>query len=181
MSTDERAAPAQFEEFETTAMLADGTALRVRPIGPEDDFLLRDIAGHMVPEDLRLRFFMPVKNLSAAILERLSHFDRAREMALVAQLEDDGTALGAARFVAEPDARRAEYAIGVRSDWHGRGLGHLLTDRLIAVARRRGLDELYGDVMHENEAMLAMCRSLGFAVEAHPDDATLYRVRKRLR
>ncbi|HEX2150581.1 MAG TPA: GNAT family N-acetyltransferase, partial [Stellaceae bacterium] len=91
-----------------------------------------------------------------------------------------GTVLGIARYFADPDRLRAEYAVAVRSDWKGRGIGYVLMQRLIEIARQYGIGELVGDVLRENEPMLAMCRELGFAIRADPNDAALVRVRKKL-
>jgi acetyltransferase len=168
------------KELEGTAVLPDRTIVKLRPIRPEDEPLLQEIATHMSLDDLRLRFFTPIRRLTHELAARLSQLDYDREMALVALTEDGGTALGVARFAADPDNRRAEYAIGLRSDWKGRGLGHLLMTRLMEVAARRGIGELDGDVLRENDTMLQVCRDLGFAVGRHPDDAELVRVSKRL-
>jgi acetyltransferase len=158
--------------------LRDGSTITVRPAQPEDEPLLHDLAAHMSAEDLRLRFFTPVRGLSHAVAARLTQIDYDREMALIA--ERDGTALGIAHFFADPDRLAAEYAIAVRHDWHGRGVGFLLMNRLIAVARQYGIGELVGEVLRENAPMLAMCRELGFTEAADPDDPKLLRVRKRL-
>ncbi|MBV8507063.1 MAG: GNAT family N-acetyltransferase [Alphaproteobacteria bacterium] len=164
--------------LERTEGLRDGTALRVRPLRPEDEPLLHDLAGHMSAEDLRLRFFTPVRGLTHAVAARLSQLDYDREMALLAERE--GTALGVAHFFADPDRLRAEYAIAIRSDWKGRGVGFLLMTRLIAIARQWGIGELVGEVMRENEPMLQMCRELGFVITADLSDPPLLLVRKRL-
>ncbi|HEX3537293.1 MAG TPA: GNAT family N-acetyltransferase [Stellaceae bacterium] len=164
--------------LETTERLRDGTEVKLRPLRAEDEPLLQDLAAHMSAEDLRLRFFAAVRGLSHAIAERLAHIDYDRAMALLA--EKDGVALGVARFHAEPDRRRAEYAIAVRSDWKGRGLGHLLMTRLIAVAQEWRIGELVGQVLWENQRMLALCRELGFSIHSDPSDATLADVSKVL-
>jgi acetyltransferase len=91
-----------------------------------------------------------------------------------------GAVLGVVHHFADPDRLSAEYAIAVRSDWHGHGVGYLLMNRIIEVARQYGIGELTGEVLHENRAMLAMCRELGFALAADPDDPSLVRVTKRL-
>ena len=164
--------------LESTERLRDGTEVQLRPLRPQDEPLLQDLAAHMTAEDLRLRFFAAVRGLSHAVAAKLSHVDYDRAMALLA--EKDGAALGVARFHAEPDRRRAEYAVAVRSDWKGRGLGYLLMTRLIAAARQSGVVELVGEVLPENKRMLAMCRELGFAIAADPDDPNLIQVRKAL-
>ena len=150
----------------------------MRPVRPEDEPLLHDLAAHMSPEDLRLRFFTPVRGLTHAVAARLTQIDYDREMALLAQ--HDGAALGIAHFFADPDRQSAEYAIAVRSDWQGRGVGYLLMTRLIDIARQRGIGELVGEVLRENGPMLEMCRALGFAITSDPDDEAVVRVRKPL-
>jgi acetyltransferase len=167
-------------EFESGQALKDGTQLLLRPVRPEDEPVLQDLASRMNPEDLRLRFFTPLKVLPHALAARLSQIDYDREMALIARRADDGMALGVVRFSADPDNRRAEFAIALRSDWKGRGLGHLLMTRIIDIARRRGLAEIFGDVLRENEPMLTLARALGFVVSDHPDDPQLVRVARQV-
>ncbi len=167
-------------ELESRETLRDGTALLLRPVRPEDEPALQDLALHMKPDDLRLRFFTPMKTLPHALAARLSQIDYDREMALVARLDGDGPALGVARFSSDPDRTAAEFAVALRSDWKGRGLGFLLMSRIIDIARRRGIGEIIGDVLHENAPMLKLSQSLGFRLTTHPDDPELVRVRKVL-
>lgn len=170
------------KELESRASLSDGTALLLRPIRPEDEPLIQDIVRHMDPADLRLRFFTSVRiPLTHQFAARLSQLDYDREMALLALTEADGTALGAARFAADPDGATAEFAIGLRSDWQGRGLGALLMRRITDVATARGIGELSGDVLRENEPMLQLCHALGFTFAPHADDPAVVRVVKSLR
>ena len=78
---------------------------------------------------------------------------------------DAGDILGVARMIADPNNERAEFALMVRSDWHGRALGFKLMQTLISCADRRGIGTIYGDVLRENSTMLQMARELGFKVE----------------
>ncbi|HTV87590.1 MAG TPA: bifunctional acetate--CoA ligase family protein/GNAT family N-acetyltransferase, partial [Stellaceae bacterium] len=166
-------------ELESTQTSRDGTVVQVRPIRPEDEPLLHDLAAHMTPADFRLRFFAPARGLSHALAARLTQIDYDREMALLAL--HDGALLGVGRISADPDFERAEFAIAVRSDWQHRGIGHLLMTRIIDVAGRRGIGELIGEVMRENRAMLQMCSELGFTTSADPSDPMLLHVQRRVR
>jgi acetyltransferase len=166
------------QHLATRERLRDGTAVELRPLRPEDEPLLHDLAAHMSAKDLRLRFFTPVRGLTHAVAARLSQLDYDRELAMLA--ECDGVALGVVHFFADPDNRRAEYAIGVRSDWQGRGIGYLLMSRIIEIARQRGIGELVGEVLRENAAMLQMCRELGFTIARDPSDPALIAVAKTL-
>ena len=170
--------PSAFDRAALWERLRDGTALRIRPLRAEDEPILHDIVAHMSQEDLRLRFFTPVKALTNAVAARLAQLDPDRELALLA--ERDGMALAVVHLFADPDKLRAEFAIAVRSDWQGRGVGYRLMTRLIDIARERGIGELVGEVLRENEPMLQMCRKLGFAFAPDPTDLAVIVVRKRL-
>jgi acetyltransferase len=165
-------------ELACLVRLRDGTEIGLRPIRPEDEPLLHDLAAHMTADDLRRRFLAPIRGLSHQLAARLTQIDYDREMALVAM--HNGDALGIARYFADPDRLAAEYAVAVRSDWKGRGVGYVLMQKLIEIARQYGIGELVGDVLRENDPMLAMCRELGFTVKADPHDAALVRVSKKL-
>jgi acetyltransferase len=160
-------------------MLPDGSVIRLRSIGPEDDKLLRDFAAHMNPEDMRLRFFAAMRGLSPQLAAQLSHIDRDREAALLA-FESSGELVGVSRFAADRDRRTGEFAIAVRSDRKGHGLGHLLMTRLIRLAAKRGIGDLVGQVLPENATMLQLCREFGFAINIDPADPKLVRVKKAL-
>ncbi len=166
------------KHLESVGVTRDGTSITLRPVRPEDEPLLQDLFAHMSSEDIRLRFFAPMRELSHSFAARMSQIDYDREMALLAQ--HDRTTLGVARYFADPDRLRAEYAIAVRTDWKARGVGYALMTRLIEAARQAGIGELFGDVLYENQPMLDMCRALGFKIAPNPDDSALTIVRKRL-
>lgn len=139
-----------------------GERILIRRLLPQDMALypafLRDVSA----EDLRLRFFARVDELTAAELEKLKHVDYRHEMAFVALDKDTGPMLGLVRLRDELDEATAEFAILVRSRLKGHGLGWLLMRRMIAYARDKGLRRIYGDVLIENATMLQMCAELGF-------------------
>jgi acetyltransferase len=122
------------KHLESTGAARDGTPISLRPVRPDDEKLLQDLLAHMTRDDVRMRFFAPLRELSHALAERLLHIDYDRQMALVA--EHDGTPLGVARYAADPDRLHAEFAVAVRSDWKSRGVGTLLMTRLVEVAAR---------------------------------------------
>jgi len=97
------------ENLESTGTTLDGTPILLRPIRPEDEAMLQDLFTHMSRNDVRLRFFAPMRKLSHALAARPSHLDYGREMALVAQ--HDGITLGVARYSADPDRLSAEFAV----------------------------------------------------------------------
>jgi acetyltransferase len=146
-----------------------GQRLLLRPIRPEDAPLHRQFLARVTPQDLYTRFFTAVRQLPDADIAHLTQIDYDREMAFVAVAVDvAGTAqiLGVARACADPDNIGAEFAVLVRSDLKGQGLGTLLMQKLIRYCRERGTRQLWGSVMTENTAMLQLARRLGFHVRA---------------
>jgi acetyltransferase len=154
--------------------LPDGREVMVRTIRPEDEPLIIAFhAGHS-EHTIRMRFFSLVKTLSRESLIRLCHLDYMREMALVAVWRDaDGGQhfAGVSRYYLQPESGTAEFAVIVGDAWQRQGLGRHLMERLIAVARERGVRRLKGLVLRENDAMLALMQKLGFkaADSAQPD------------
>jgi acetyltransferase len=173
-------------ELEGTLALRNGHTLVVRPIRPGDETALRAMVDRLSPEDVRFRFFSTLKRLPETLAARLTQIDYDREMAFVAlaaagqDTGRPGDILGVSRLAADPDGERAEFAVTVRSDLKGRGLGWALMQQLIAYAERRGIGFLHGAVLRDNEQMVKLCRDLGFALSDDPDDSGTYRATLKL-
>jgi acetyltransferase len=160
--------------------LKDGWRVFVRPIRPEDEPLIHEFLRHVTAEDLRLRFFAPMKEFSHEFIARLTQLDYARAMAFVAFDEATRELLGVVRIHSDSIYETGEYAILLRSDLKGRGLGWALMQLIIEYAKSEGLKTIAGDVLAENTTMLAMCRQLGFSVTTDAEDTTLCNVSLKL-
>jgi acetyltransferase len=150
--------------------LRGGERVLIRRVRPEDMALYQDFLGDISAEDLRLRFFARIAELSAAEIDKLTHLDYRHDMAFIALDEDTGRMLGLVRLKDELDEMTAEFAILVRSRLKGHGLGWLLMRRVIDYAKEKGLRRVYGDVLVENTTMLQMCAELGFRAEDRGPD-----------
>ena len=139
---------------------------------PEDEPLYGPFFAAVTPADLRLRFFAPVKDFSHPFVARLTQIDYARAMAFVAIDEAKGALLGVVRLHADANYVSGEYAILIRSDFKGHGLGWLLMQLMIEYARSEGIRTIKGEVLRENAMMLQMCRDLGFHIASDPQEPT---------
>ena len=142
-----------------------GERIVVRPIRPEDEPQHRAFVEKLAPEDLRLRFFYSRRELPRSELARLTQIDYAREMAFIAVRPAGGDGeetIGVARAVADPDNVEAEFALIVRSDLKGRGLGYLLLEKMIKYLEARGTKRIVGTVLRENTHMRELACALGF-------------------
>ncbi|WP_261402225.1 GNAT family N-acetyltransferase [Chenggangzhangella methanolivorans] len=162
--------------LESELSLRDGSTVTLRPIRPDDEPVVAAFFRGVAAEDLRQRFFTPVKEVPRAFIARLTQIDYARNQVLLA-IDHWGDAVGVVQLHADPDVETGEYAILLRSDQKGRGLGRLLMQAMIRAAASEGLKSVTGEVLTENSAMLAICRDLGFDIRPDPDDLSLRRVR----
>jgi acetyltransferase len=142
-----------------------GEHIVIRGAKPEDKALYLDFLRDLSAEDLRLRFFAHIRELTAAEADKLGHLDYSHEMVFVALDESTGQMLGLVRLKNELDEQTAEFAILVRSRLKGHGVGWLLMQRVIDYAKEKDLRRVYGDVLAENASMLQMSAELGFHEE----------------
>lgn len=160
-------------QWEKKTGLKSGRAIVLRPIRPEDEHLYELFLKRTTPEDLHLRLFSHLSNLTHEFIARMTQIDYARAMAFVAICHDTGELLGVSRLAADPDYKRAEFAVIVRSDLKKQGIGFALMRQLLDYAEAEGIGELWAAVMIENAAMLQMCRGFGFSLSQSGDEKTV--------
>ncbi len=174
------AIPPYPKHLEERTGLKDGTQYLLRPIRPEDEPALQRLFERMTPEDVRLRFFAPLRHLSHQAAARLTQIDYDREMGLVAVAKPfhgvSAEIQGAVRIAADPDNQKAEFAVMVQSDLKGHGIGTILMKKILDYARERGIVEIFGEVLRENNNMLNLCRDLGFSRKDNVEDHPLLRL-----
>jgi acetyltransferase len=171
-------------ELQREVDMPDGRRLLLRPVRPEDEPSFHRTFAQFTPQEIRMRFFVPMKTLTHVAAARFTQIDYDREMAFV--LTDFGRAgttevYGVVRMAADPDNEKAEFAIIVRGDTAGIGMGRLMMTAIVDYARERGIGEIWGDVLVENQRMLQLSDSLGFRRDyAAAGDRSVVRVRLEL-
>jgi RimJ/RimL family protein N-acetyltransferase len=146
-----------------TAELRDGSDVVMRQIEPDDIGKLREIWAGLSADSRRRRFLASssVADISDAELQYLVDVDHRRHEAILA-LGPDGRALGVARYVRTPgDRESAEVAVVVVDDWHNRGLGTALLDRLTDSARENGIKRYTAIVSEDNDVVLQALERAG--------------------
>ena len=169
--------PAMSSSREFDAMLRDGTRVHVRSIHPEDIELERRFIESMSPASRRFRFMVTMNAPSAALLEQLTVINPATDAAYIALLEtgDETQEIGVARFSAQADGDDCEFAVTVADEWQHKGLGTLLMECLIEVAKARGIKQMHSSDSVDNNLMRKFAEHLHFEHERDPDDAKLIR------
>lgn len=152
--------------------LETGRKLLLRPIRPDDAERLRVAFRELTPEEVRFRFFHPIRELSPELARSLTALDPQWAFALVVtefQPPEEARIGGVGRVAIDPDERNAEFAVTVGGELQGFGLGRYLLQRLIEWCRKKRLDSIYGRIMSDNDGMLHIVRALGFTIRPDMD------------
>ena len=164
VSADLTASPARPDRWDVDVVLTSGLVARVRSIRPTDADPLRDLHSRLSPETRLLRFFTPMPTLPASMVERFVNVDQVDRVALVAELDEHLIAVGRYdRLTERPD--EAEVAFVVDDRFQGEGIGSLLLEHLAAIGLEHGITRFVAETMANNEGMLRVFGSAGFAVE----------------
>ena len=137
---------------------------------------MKEFHGNMSEQSVYFRYLHLMALSERVTHERLTRacfIDYAREMAFVALDPESHDILGVVRIAADPDLECAEYAVLVRSDLKGEGLGWGLMQRIVAYARSIGLKRITGEVLRENATMLRLAERLGFRATRDVDDPSM--------
>jgi acyl-CoA synthetase (NDP forming)/GNAT superfamily N-acetyltransferase len=147
----------------TYALLADGTAVEVRPARAEDYEAVRDMHAAMSPENTYLRFFDPSPRTAEREARRVCREADGKHAALLAWL--GGELVGVASYERTPKPGVAEIAFAVTDHLHGRGVATLLLEHLVSLARSDGLAAFTAVALAANSAMLGMFTDAGLPVQ----------------
>jgi RimJ/RimL family protein N-acetyltransferase len=166
---------------EITPVVADlkgGLVVSIRALRPDDRARMAAAVRGLDPVSIYTRLFSHRKELTEAGLDRLMRTDPDNEVVLLATLGDgaDERIIGSARYVvtAEVPARTAEVAFVVEEDFQGRGIAGRLLQRLMDVARARGVARFEADVLAENASMLHVFERCGATLRKRADGGSLH-------
>lgn len=158
-----RAYPAQYRSAWESR---DGRDAVLRPIRPEDEPMMADFHASMEGQPSYQQYLERLQLPQGGRHERLLRLcfnDFDRQITLVA--ESGERIVGVARLTRQPREDSAEFAVQIAADWQGQGLGQHLMERLLAVGAAEGLKRVQAGIYDGEDAMLALCQTLGFTVE----------------
>jgi len=153
------------------ARLRDGTKVILRPIKPEDEPLWLEMLGNCSKDSIYQRFRYDFHYLSHEIATEFCYIDYDREMAIVAEVEENGKRLliGEGRLLADPDLEMAEYAVIIADRWQKKDLGYLLTEYCLQIAHIAGVKRVAAETTSDNKGMLLLFKKLGFTLIYNED------------
>ncbi|HKZ95029.1 MAG TPA: HAD-IA family hydrolase [Candidatus Bathyarchaeia archaeon] len=161
------------KEYEAYWKLRDGRTVLLRPIKPEDEPLWLDMFKEFSEEAIRYRFFELIKDTPHEVRARYCKIDYSREMAIVAELTEDGRRkiLGVVRLSIESDRKTGEIAFIVADTYQGLGLGTKFVEYMVKIGRGLGLESIYGIMLPDNVKAIRLAKKMGF-VSTHLKDGT---------
>src|ERR687886_479123 len=141
-------------------ILRDGSVLRLRSPGPEDEAAIKAFFDGLSLESRYTRFHGAGR--TDTVSRDYAAADGDARVALLAHLGDRVVAVAGYDRLNEPGV--AEVAFAVADDMQGRGLATRMLEQLAEVAAERGVRRFDAEVLSENRAMLHVFASAGFDV-----------------
>ncbi len=156
--------------------LRDGTSVTLRPIRAEDEPQWHELVSSSSAESIRLRFRSLFKTTTHQMAVQHCVIDYERDLAIVAEVETDDARqlVGVAQLASDTDRETAEFAVLVPDPWQGKGVGHLLLEVCIELARQWGIKRIVAETDPENSRMLSAFHKQGFSKEVNLDDDVVY-------
>ena len=163
------------EEYVRETVMTDGTKAILRPIKPEDEPMWMELLGSCSQESIYQRFRYFFQWATHDVASRYCYIDYDREIAIVPEIEEDGKRklLGVGRLIADPNHDTAEYAILVGDKWQDKGLGGILTDYCMDIAKGWGVKRVIAITTTDNPRMISVFRKRGFEMKPDPDGSTV--------
>ena len=155
--------PSRYEEW---VDLRNGRKVFLRPVKETDGPLLVELFEKMSPSSVHLRFLSPLHHLPDQLVYRFTHLDYVKDFGLVALInEDSGPIIGVARYAYDPETGMPEFAVAVRDDWQGNGLGSIFLTRVITVGKENGYSRFSALVDPQNRTMMNIFRRSGYGIK----------------
>ena len=157
----------ELERYIKIVKLRDGTTVKLRPIKPEDKPFMLELFKTFSTETIRFRFFIPIREMTYEDLKRYCNIDYDNEFAIVAESRENKRRriIGVARFRRDKeDKKKAEFAVVVGDPWQGKGLGTILTEYIIEIAKDKGILRLHSRVLKDNYRALQVSKKFGFEI-----------------
>jgi len=164
------------EYFTWSYTTQDNQDIKFRVIKPIDEEKLRDLFYNLREEDIYYRFMSAVRTLPHNKAQPLVILDYQEKFAIVAYRgeEPDEEFIGVARWFLDRPSNMAEAAFVVHPDWQGKGIGSFMLNKLIDVAKEKGISGFNAEVLASNRKMLNVFYKSGYNIQSHLEEGVYY-------
>ncbi|MFA4936602.1 MAG: GNAT family N-acetyltransferase, partial [Candidatus Methanoperedens sp.] len=160
------------EKYRSLWKLRDGRTVILRPIKPEDEPLWLEMFRNFSQESIHFRLFQTVIGpVAHEYSARYCNIDYDRELAIVAEIEDEGKRkmLGVVRLNIDPAENAGELSFIVADPWQGQGLGSKMVDYMIEICRDKQLEKISAVMLSDNYRAIKLFQEMGFTIESLDD------------
>lgn len=158
------------ERWSSYARTRRGAAVSMRPLRADDREREIEFINSLSERSRYFRLFTPLKFLPRHLIDQLMDMDYRQRMAFVATIEQDGVEqfVGVARYGETEQPGVAELGVSIADSWQRCGIASSLMRQLMCYAREQGFHRISGQVLPDNQAMIALARRLAFTVSYDP-------------
>ena len=164
------------EHYVKLFTLEDGRTIRLRAILPGDRQQLLEGFHELSEQSIYYRFFSAKQKLDEDELNYLTELDFDRHVAIGAALLIDGKEIpvGVGRYIILPGTNSAEVSITVKDAYQHQGVGKLLFQQLVLMARSAGIKRLIAYVLPANRYMLTLLEHSGLRLKSRQQQGVLH-------
>lgn len=163
-------------QYEWAVQLKDHRDVFIRPIRPSDEPMMKEMFYSFSERTRYLRFHGAMKSFPHTRLQVFCNVDYVQEMTLicVSGQANDEEVVAVGCYIHDQGNNTAEVAFSVRDDWQNKGLGTHLFRKLVDIARERGIETFFAEVLSENLPMLNVFHHSGCTVSTRADGGVVH-------
>ncbi|MHA2386098.1 MAG: N-acetyltransferase family protein, partial [Candidatus Thorarchaeota archaeon] len=164
--------PTEYEYQETFKGVEGSVTIHFRLTRPDDSDRIKDLFYGLSEDSIYFRFLTPLKSLPRRTLQDFYDVDADRDVSIVAVTSPSGEAeseriIGAGRYLLNRSTNEAEFALLVRDEYQGMGIGSFMLSHLMRIAKSKGVDAFVAFVHPKNQPMIRFLHKTGKIVESH--------------
>jgi len=143
-----------------------------RPIRASDATLKHHLFYAYSKDTVVYRYLGNIKSMPLRRVFPYVNVDYENEMTIVGAVREDGVEnlIAVGSYMRIPDTKVAEVALVVRDDWQNRGLGTLLFNYLVEIAKSKGLTGFTAWVLAGNMRMMHVFKKSGYPMKYKVED-----------
>jgi len=144
------------ESLEMVKVFKQDLYVKIRPIKPSDEDMMRELFYQFSDEAKYLRYFTKVSSMPHKNMQRYVNIDYNKTLSIVAVLETGSIQriIAEARYSFYELDSVYEMAFIVSEEFQGRGIARFLLEYLLKIAKERGIKHLSASVLYENSKMI---------------------------
>lgn len=156
----------EWQDYHEHVLLRDGSGITLRLAKPEDAVAVEGFVNNVSEESRYFRFMAGVKYVPKSVIDGMCVNNPSEMASLLAILGSNlhGKVIGIGNYVSLAVRNAAEVSFLVSDEYHGKGIGTLLLERLAGIAAANGFVEFEAEMLSANDKMMTVFSDAGFQV-----------------